>query len=265
MLDIEELEKISTLENPLESINQKMINLLDKDDENYGKKSCIIQNLPDTFVQDVVSCLDKENFRSDFNKDRRLHGIVFETLVKQEFPSENPIAEDLLKVVQDPKGLGLDQYLGIQKNPDITYVEVDDKSHRVIIKGAADAKFGRLGKHAFNQIKDSGFKKTFKRIAQRIPLLSSASLSKLGLSNLAKVSRLGMDVSEGFTQVLIFPSDTEVSNKYCLIDSKELERYEVDLLFNLLNQKDVEVTTSCFSHKDIENICGLLKSSLRDE
>ncbi|MFZ2663766.1 MAG: hypothetical protein WAX66_00140, partial [Patescibacteria group bacterium] len=170
-----------------------------------------------------------------------------------------------LKIVQNPKKLGLDQYLGIQKNPDIAYVEVDDKTHRIIVKGAADAKFGKLGKHSFNQIKESGFKRTFQRVTSRLPLLSPGSLSKLGLNNLGKVFKSGMDVSEDFTQVLIFPSDAEIGNKYCLIDSKELEHFEVDLLFNLLSKKDIEVTTSCFSHKDVERICVWLKSIMEKE
>lgn len=262
MLDVSEVGVTSVLETPS---TQGLVDLLDKEDKDYEKKLTIIQKLPSTFVQDIRNHIEEERNESDFNEDKILHGIVFETLVRQEFPSENPIAEDLLKIVQNPKKLGLDQYLGIQKNPDIAYVEVDAKTHRITIKGAADAKFGKLGKHAFNQIKNSGFKRTFGRVAERLPFLSSVSLRKLGLNDLAEVSRLGVDVSEDFTQVLIFPSDAEISNKYCLIDTKELEHFEVDLLSNLLSKKDIEVTTSCFSHGDVMNICNWLKSNAEKE
>jgi len=246
----------SLSEGLLQDLRGYILNYYKKEEEIFGKKF--------KFESDEV--------RIEFEK-RHLRGALFEMLVqydKEITPPLNETAQEILGILQNPEVFGLENIIGYKRNPDETYVEIDEKG-QIFIKVIGEAKLGHVDERFLSQMES--FDENLQQMVYAINKMTAQELRDHELVQLAarrakidseftggdeetrpKTLILG-DGTYGHTKVLAIPADRlqdfESMMKYEYQNDTNRERY-IEIM------EDVTVKRSAFKAREVGDMADAL-------
>lgn len=234
-----------------------------------NKQYEIILGLPQDTIESIygqlMAAATEQHERGEpFDVDRNLRGILFETMVQQEFKSRpDEIADILLALAHMPERFDMENTLAIYRNSDLAYIDFDKETNTITINAAGECKLGKLNHRAFQQL-DGGFKEGLLGLMHAISKTNNGILKQHGLEAFAGVN---IKFSPEYKQILYIPSNRDLDNPDSLVDEESFEGREEDLkkIHTMLKNKTstsgkLDIQQSCFSGNDIFQYAQAIKA-----
>ena len=256
------------------------------------RKQEIIDSLPEGFLEEMRGHIHNHYVRetlyfkhtpefptdqSRINYEKRiLRGALFEALVQYDKnitsqPTE--ISMEILAALQNPDVLGLKDEIGFNRNPDETYIEVDESGH-LRIKEIGEAKLGKLDERFLSQMES--MQRSLEKMLEVINVMSTEDLRAHGLSkiaersdqkvNLAKLA--GLEIPErpktlelvtGYTRVLALPEDRSQEFEL-LMKAEDITRYNRKRYNEVMTR--VTIKRSAFRANEVGDMADVLYDKL---
>lgn len=252
-----------------------------------SKKQEIVSSLPKNLIEELSAHLqaaqiEEDNYRTrqglqpePFTKKEEyglINGRLFEILVEMEFsPNQPEIAKTLLALMQNPDRCR-ELNLRIGKNPDLTFIEIDEVTGLPIVKAIGDAKLGRWDDNMRQQLVLAP--KTLNRVLGAIQRTKDEVLDKLYLSVFTGKNKK-ISPSKSLDIIIFVPSDVD-QNKWednikvrassiQATNPRELEekiREEKIRRVREMRQKGIKVVKSSFSRKEVGKLADIFYAEI---
>lgn len=204
-----------------------------------------------------------------FDEGMVLRGKLFELLIEADPELARPTAltREILDLAHNPSSFGLDDKLGLYRNPDLAFV-IMREGDSLMVEGVGEAKLGLLNERAFKQLSASGFRRGMGALIACVNGLSDPS--KYGLVELGKHRQRLKDggtlitLDPAFRQVLIVPANRDTSDAAALIKRSDFDEEEDFKEFAelLSDPTKVEVKTAAFSAGEVAAMAKYLQTLL---
>jgi hypothetical protein len=210
----------------------------------------------------------EKDVSSEPDEARLLRGELFEILVECDSkitPVQNSLEKEILGLLEDPERYSLLEQMGRHKNPDVTQVSIDKETGNIVINGMGEAKFGKIDKRAFHQLKS--FRESLYNLVDTISDLQQPErMQDHNLKELAKAKKKHdesaskdpfMTVAENFKLALIIPAGAGASYD-TLVKQEEIEPLTEENFKEL--QKHVSLRRSVFTREEVFELANYILS-----
>ena len=260
---------------------------------NEIRKRLILEALPEGFLEELQGYIpyyykkEEEIFgkkhkfeteveRKEFEK-QLLRGALFEMLVqydKEITPPPNETAMEILGIMQNPEVFGLEKTIGYKRNPDETYVEIDEKG-QIFIKVIGEAKLGHVDERFLSQMES--FDENLQAMANVINKMTTQELQEHGLVHLAtRSAQIDTEFSDAAQQerpkTLILGDGTYGHTKVLAIPADRLQDFESMMKYEHQNETnreryieimgDVTVKRSAFKAREVGDMADALYNKM---
>ena len=261
--------------------------------KNEMRKREIIDSLPEGLLQDLRGHIlnnykkeeeifgkkfkfESDEARTEFEK-RHLRGALFEMLIQYDTeitPPLNETAQEILGIMQNPEVFGLENIIGYKRNPDETYVEIDEKG-QIFIKVIGEAKLGHVDERFLSQMES--FDENLQAMVDAINKMTAQALLEHGLIQLAarraKIDEefAGVD-QEKRPKTLILGDGTYGHTKVLAIPADRLQDFESMMKYEHQNETnrerfieimgDVTVKRSAFKAREVGDMADALYNKM---
>lgn len=239
-----------------------------------------------SYISHVVYEGYNKEYKSKEEQDRAeigvIAGFLFEELIKKEADklfkhrSLPKLSEEFLAVAHDPARYDLLEEIGINRDPDLTFITWIEDEKVLIISRIAEAKLGTLNKRALQQLDNQGSSRGVRVTAREITELIRRNIQQAqkdpnkwdlleehGLLNIKMEDVKEIRVASKLEQVLIVPQNRDVPDVDEFV--KRYDRLGIISFSDFMAMRNNHAV-----YKDIERFRKLLKpeeneSSVRNE